>query len=137
MVKSDLTSESWQKNLYVIAIAEFVVIMGFSFVTPFMPLFIQRLGNFTTQEAALWAGIATGSGGIAMFLSAPVWGIVADRWGRKPMLLRAQFGSAIVLALAGMSPSIHLLHWPPYYARSAQWHGGRRLSPGGDNDSER
>lgn len=104
-----MVSESWQKNLYVIAIAEFVVIMGFSFVTPFMPLFIQELGNFTSKEAAFWAGIATGSSGIAMFLSAPVWGIVADRWGRKPMLLRAQFGSSIVLALAGLSPNVYCL----------------------------
>ena len=99
--------ESWRKNLYAIAIAEFVVLMGFSFVNPFMPLFIQELGNFTSQEAAFWAGIAIGSGGIAMFLSAPVWGIVADRWGRKPMVLRSQFGSAIVLALAGLSPNVY------------------------------
>ena len=99
--------ESWRKNLYVIAVAEFVVILGFSFVTPFMPLFIQELGDFTSQKAVFWAGIATGVAGIAMFLSAPVWGIVADRWGRKPMLLRAQFGSAIVLTLAGLSPNVY------------------------------
>lgn len=107
MDRSGPILKTWQKNLYVIAIAEFVVIMGFSFVIPFMPLFIQRLGNFTSQEAALWSGIATGSCGIALFLSAPVWGIISDRWGRKPMLLRAQFGSAIVLALAGISPNIY------------------------------
>jgi DHA1 family multidrug resistance protein-like MFS transporter len=102
-------SESWRRNLYVIAVAEFLVIMAFSFVTPFMPLFIQKLGNFTSQEAAFWAGIATGSSGIAMFLSAPVWGMLADRWGRKPMVLRAQFGGAIVLALAGLSPNVYCL----------------------------
>lgn len=99
--------ESWRKNLYTIAIAEFVVLMGFSFINPFMPLFVQKLGNFTTQDAAFWTGIAIGSSGIAMFLSAPLWGIVADRWGRKPMVLRAQFGSAIVLALAGLSPNVY------------------------------
>ncbi len=101
--------ESWRRNLYVISIAEFVVIAGFGFVTPFMPLFIQKLGNFTNQEAAFWAGIATGSSGIAMFLSAPGWGIVADRWGRKPMVLRAQFGLAAVLTLAGLSPNVYYL----------------------------
>jgi MFS transporter, DHA1 family, multidrug resistance protein len=99
--------ESWRKNLYAIVIAEFVVLMGFSFINPFMPLFVQKLGNFSNQEAAFWSGIAIGSGGIAMFLSSPVWGIVADRWGRKPMVLRAQFGSAIVLALSGLSPNVY------------------------------
>lgn len=104
-----MVSESWRKNLYAIFIAEFVVIMGFNFVNPFMPLFIQELGNFTNREAALWAGIATGSSGVAMFFSAPVWGIVADRWGRKPMVLRAMFGSAVVLALTGLVPNIYYL----------------------------
>ena len=81
--------------------------MGFSFVTPFMPLFIQELGAFTTQQAAFWAGMATSATGIAMFFSAPLWGIVADRWGRKPMVLRAMFGAGVVLALVGLAPNIY------------------------------
>jgi DHA1 family multidrug resistance protein-like MFS transporter len=104
-----MVPELWRRNLYVIAIAEFIVLTAFSFVTPFMPLFVQQLGNFTNHDAAFWAGIATGSAGIAMFLSSPLWGIVADRWGRKPMVLRAQFGSGIVLALAGLSPNVYYL----------------------------
>jgi len=81
--------------------------MGFSFVNPFMPLFIQELGAFTTQQAAFWAGIAISASGIAMFFSAPLWGIVADRWGRKPMVLRAMFGAGVVLALVGLAPNIY------------------------------
>jgi DHA1 family multidrug resistance protein-like MFS transporter len=102
-------SESWKKNLYAIVVAEFLVLIGFSFVQPFMPLFIQEIGNYTNRETAFWAGIATGITGIVMFFSAPLWGIVADRWGRKPMVLRAQFGSAIVLALMGLSPNVPFL----------------------------
>lgn len=104
-----MASEHWQRNLFAIFISEFLVMVGFNFVTPFMPFFIQDLGKFTDREAALWAGIATGSSGIAMFFSAPVWGILSDRWGRKPMVLRAQFGSAITLALTGLVPNIYLL----------------------------
>ncbi len=104
-----MVSESWRKNLYTIFIAEFVVLMGFSFVNPFMPLFIQKLGNFNNREAALWAGIASGASGIAMFFTAPLWGVIADRWGRKPMLLRSFFGSAVVLFLTGLTPNIYFL----------------------------
>ena len=104
-----MTSESWQRNLYAIFAAEFIVIMGFSFVNPFMPLFIQELGAFTNQQAAFWAGIATSASGIAMFFSAPIWGIVADRWGRKPMVLRAMFGAGTVLALMGLASNIYLV----------------------------
>ncbi len=102
-----MISESWRKNLYTIFVAEFIVIVGFSFVSPFMPLFIQDLGTFTSQKAAFWAGIATSASGIAMFFSAPLWGIVADRWGRKPMVLRAMFGAGVVLALIGLAPNIY------------------------------
>ncbi len=83
--------------------------MGFSFVNPFMPLFIQELGAFTNQQAAFWAGIATSASGIAMFFSAPLWGIIADRWGRKPMVLRAIFGAGTVLALIGLAPNIYIV----------------------------
>ncbi len=83
--------------------------VGFSFVFPFMPLFIKELGNFTSREAAVWAGVAEGVGGIALFFSSPLWGIMADRSGRKPMVLRAMFGSAAVIALIGLSPNVPYL----------------------------
>ncbi len=104
-----MTSEPWQKNLFAITVAEFVVIMGTDSVTPFMPLLVQRLGNFTNEQAAFWAGIATGATGIAMFLAAPLWGIIADQWGRKPMVLRAMFGAAVITALTGLAPNIYYL----------------------------
>lgn len=109
MFSSDTASGSWQKNLYAVFVAELVVMVGFSFVFPFMPLFIKELGNFTSREAAVWAGVAEGVGGIALFFSSPLWGIMADRSGRKPMVLRAMFGSAAVIALIGLSPNVPYL----------------------------
>jgi len=109
MASSDTASVSWQKNLYAVFVAELLVMTGFSFVYPFMSLFIEKLGNYTTQEAAFWAGIAAGASGIAMFLSAPIWGIVADRVGRKPMVLRAIFGGAVIVGLMGLAPNVPLL----------------------------
>ncbi len=104
----ETVSVSWRKNLYLMVATEFVVIMAFSFVNPFLSLFIQRLGGFDTQKTALWAGLALGGGGIAMFLSAPVWGSIADRWGRKPMVLRSMFGAAVILVLMGIVSNVYL-----------------------------
>ncbi len=109
MASSDTASESWQKNLYAVFVAQLLVMAGFSFVFPFMPLFIEEVGKFTSQEAAFWAGIAGGASGIAMFFSAPLWGIMADRWGRKPMVIRAMFGSAVVVGLIGLAPNVTFL----------------------------
>ena len=102
-----MASEPWRRNLYVMFFAEFIVIMGFSFVVPFMPLYVQELGDFSGDEAALWSGIAIGISGISLFLSGPFWGIISDRWGRKPMVLRAVFGCAVVLVLAGFAPNVY------------------------------
>jgi MFS transporter, DHA1 family, multidrug resistance protein len=109
MISSNPITNNWQKNLYAMFIAELVVMAGFSFVFPFMPLYIEKLGNYTYQQAAFWAGIAEGTCGIAMFLTSPLWGLMADRMGRKPMVLRAIFGSAAVVALIAISPNVPFL----------------------------
>lgn len=103
----DKASEPWRRNLYIISAVEFVVLMAFGFTSPFMPLFIQGLGNFTDREAAFWSGLATSASGIGMLLTGPVWGIIADRWGRKPMVLRAMFGIAALSAAIGISPNVY------------------------------
>jgi DHA1 family multidrug resistance protein-like MFS transporter len=105
----NLLSEPWQRNLFIIALAEFFAIVGFTLYLPFLPLLIQKLGNMGSDGAAFWSGIANGGAGLAMFISAPLWGIIADRWGRKPMLLRAQLGGVIVSALFIFAPNIYYL----------------------------
>jgi MFS transporter, DHA1 family, multidrug resistance protein len=104
----DLAAENWKRNLYVMFVTEFIVMLGFSFVIPFMPLFVRELGDFSSAEASRWSGIAVGISGISLFISGPIWGIVSDRWGRKPMVLRALFGSAVVLLLSRFSPNIYV-----------------------------
>jgi MFS transporter, DHA1 family, multidrug resistance protein len=103
-----MPSETWRKNLYVMFVAEFIVILGFSFIMPFLPLYIQGLGDFTNSEAAFWSGISMGVSSIALFLSGPLWGVVSDRVGRKPMVLRALFGSAVIQTLAALAPNIYI-----------------------------
>jgi MFS transporter, DHA1 family, multidrug resistance protein len=108
-ISRNLIFKPWRRNLLIIALAEFITIVAFGAYVPFLPLFIQRLGNLGSDEAAFWSGIATGGAGIAMFISAPIWGIIADRWGRKPMLIRAQIGGAIIAALFALAPNIYFL----------------------------
>ncbi|MGE3272504.1 MAG: MFS transporter [Chloroflexota bacterium] len=82
----------WRRNLYVVWFATFASLTGGSLVQPFLPLFINRdLGIADPGVAAIWFGLATSGGGVAQALMAPIWGILADRHGRKAMLVRAQF----------------------------------------------
>ena len=104
-----MTLESWQKNLATIFAAELLAIMAFTFVDPLMPLYIQQVGGFITKQAAFWSGVAAGGLGVALFSASPLWGLVADRIGRKPMVLRAMFGGALIVTLMGFAPNIYFL----------------------------
>jgi MFS transporter, DHA1 family, multidrug resistance protein len=84
--------DGWRRNLYVIWFATFASLTGGSLVQPFLPLFINRdLGVSDPGTAAIWFGVATSGGGVAQAIMAPIWGVLADRHGRKAMLVRAQF----------------------------------------------
>ena len=88
---------------------EFFVLMSYSFPYPFMPMLIQTMGKFTDREAAFWTGLASAVMGIMMFISAPIWGMIADRWGRKPMVIRAMFGIAIISVAMALVPNVYWL----------------------------
>lgn len=90
---------SWRRNLYALWIAQLLAIVGFSMRTPFLPFFLGDLGVDTIEGQTLWAGVVNAAGAGVMAITAPIWGTVADRHGRKPMLMRAQFSSFITIGL--------------------------------------
>lgn len=85
----------------VLIFAQLVATMGITFVMPFMPLYVQELGIDSERQATAWAGILNGSAGVTMALTAPLWGRLADRVGRKAMLLRATLAASVVVGLMG------------------------------------
>lgn len=108
-ITKSLAFTSWQKNLAANFAAELLAMAAFSFVDPLLPLYIQQVGGFTTKEAAFWAGTAASGMAVAMFLISPLWGLLADRFGRKGMVLRAMFGGAAILSLISLAPNIYLI----------------------------
>ena len=105
----DTTSAHWVRNLAVIWLAQFVTLMGFSFVFPFVPLFVQELGITDPAQAALWAGISSTAQGLTMFLASPIWGMIGDRYGRKLNVLRAMIGGGILTGLSGLVGNVYQL----------------------------
>ena len=104
-----MNQTSWRRNLYIIFAVEFFVLMSYSFPSPFLPMLIQTMGKFTDREAAFWTGIASAIMGVTLFITAPVWGIIADRWGRKPMVIRAMFGITAVSVAMAVVPNVYWL----------------------------
>lgn len=98
--------EIWEKNLYAVWVAQFLALMGANLVFPFIPFFIQDLGVESADSAALWSGVAGTATGVMLFVSSPLWGSLADRFGRKNMLLRAYLGALITITLQAVVQSL-------------------------------
>jgi len=101
--------ERWQRTLLVMAIAQTFSILGFSFVVPFLPLYVQQLGVHGTTRITLWAALLSGGSAIGMAVASPIWGVLADRYGRKIMVMRAAFSAALIIGLMGLVTSVYQL----------------------------
>ena len=86
-----------------------IAIAGFSVTLPFMPYYVQELGISGVDQVAFWAGLTTSAQATTMALLAPIWGSLADRYGRKIMVVRAMFGGAIVIGAMGFTQNVYQL----------------------------
>ncbi|MCM3040553.1 MFS transporter [Paenibacillus motobuensis] len=89
--------ETWKKNLWVLWVGSFIVSSSFSMVIPFLPLFLIDLG--VSKHIELWSGVLFSSAFLAGAISSPFWGAVGDKYGRKPMIIRAGFVLCVIYLL--------------------------------------
>lgn len=83
-----MADNSWKRNLLVLWLGTFLVSMAYTVSIPFMSIFLQNdLGVQSHLE--LWTGVVFAITFLAAALIAPFWGSMADKYGRKPMMLRA------------------------------------------------
>lgn len=99
----------WRQNLYALWIGNFATGAGSSMSLPFLPLFITTMGNFPKAELTFYSGLAFSITFLSQAIVSPLWGKLADRTGRKPMLMRAGIGMAITATLTGFSPNVWTL----------------------------
>jgi MFS family permease len=91
---------NWRRNLAALWFAEFMAIFGFSFAFPFLSIFISKdLGVHPGHDLDLWTAASASASGLALAIASPIWGVLGDRFGRKPMLIRSMVGGAITVGL--------------------------------------
>ena len=88
---------SWKKNLFAVTAASFVGFTGFTLVMPFLPLYVAQLVVSDVGEIALWSGLSLGVTPAVTALMAPLWGRLADRFGRKIMVERSLVSFVFVM----------------------------------------
>jgi MFS family permease len=100
------TDTHWQRNLAVCMFGSFTTIIAMTLLLPFLPLYVEQLGVKDHAAIVQWSGAAYGATFFSAALVAPLWGRLADRYGRKPMLIRASLGMAVAMALIGLAGNV-------------------------------
>jgi DHA1 family multidrug resistance protein-like MFS transporter len=100
---------NWKRNLWIIWFSEFTSIIGFAIVMPILPFYVQELGVTDPDAVTFWSGAIFSAQAVTMGIMAPIWGALADRLGRKPMVVRAMFGGAVVIGLMGFATNVQQL----------------------------
>ncbi|MEH4626675.1 DHA1 family multidrug resistance protein-like MFS transporter [Grimontella sp. AG753] len=97
---------NWKRNLTVAWVGCFLTGAAFSLVMPFLPLYVELLGVTGHSALNMWSGLVFSITFLFSAMASPFWGGLADRKGRKIMLLRSALGMAIVMALMGFAQNI-------------------------------
>src|SRR5580692_8595737 len=79
----------------------FIDIVGFSMLIPMLPYFVTHFG-----ASAVVVGLLMATFSFCQFVSAPLWGSISDRIGRKSVLIVSQIGATIGWVMLGLASPI-------------------------------
>jgi MFS family permease len=99
----------WRRNLYVCLFGSFVNMAGMTILLPFLPNYVRDLGVSDEKAVVFWSAAAFSASFIAAGMVSPIWGWLADLYGRKPMLVRASLGMTIAISAMGLAHDVYQL----------------------------
>ncbi len=95
-------SPAWKVTLATMLAVQSLMSLSFTFLTPIMPLYLPELGVETDFHLYLWAGALGSTSSFVAAFASPLWGRMADRYGRKLMVLRSAFAISLCTVLMGV-----------------------------------
>jgi len=106
---ADRNTLHWKRNLVICVFGSFTTLVSLTLLLPFLPVYVEQLGVRHSAAIVEWSGIAFGATFLGTGLTAPLWGYLSDRYGRKPMLVRAAIGMALLMPLIGLAHNVYQL----------------------------
>ncbi len=101
--------EPWQRDQYLVVLTVALAQFGSDLSQPFLPLYVRELGVIDLHDAAFWSGLVVGVAPLSSGLMGPFWGTMADRFGRKAMVLRALVLISLMQFAMAFVPDVHWL----------------------------
>ncbi len=89
----------WKRNLVVLGVVQTLTMVAFSSYFSLVPYYLLELGAGGTAQATAWTAIYGTGSALAMMISAPMWGSLGDRRGRKLMLTRATLSGTVTICV--------------------------------------
>src|SRR5512146_3441561 len=94
---------SWIWLLMLFTFGSFIETVFYGQLTAFTPLYLPKLG-ISIQDIALWTGLISSFSGLLGLPFLPFWGALADRYARKPIIIRSfivELAAGLVALAAG------------------------------------
>lgn len=85
---------------------QFVMSMALTAMAPILPLFLTELGVQPGGPVEFWSGVLSSLNFLVAAIASPVWGSVADHYGRRVMVLRSSLAICFFTLLMGFSQSL-------------------------------
>ena len=98
-----MMSHSWRQNLLVVWISQFMSMLSFSSSYTFIPFYFETIG-VQASELGMYVALFSAAGNFTFCVFAPIWGMLADVYGRRVMLIRANLGAALLLPMMPLIP---------------------------------
>ena len=105
----------WVRMTILFTIAGFFEVAAYGQITAFTPLYLPRLG-VELSAVPFWVGAITSFSSVVGLPFLPFWGALADRYGRKPLIIRSFVAAFAALALTVLAPNV----WVFTFARAVQ-----------------
>jgi DHA1 family tetracycline resistance protein-like MFS transporter len=93
------------RRLMTILLIVFVQMLGAAMILPILPLYAQREFNMSPQTITLLVTAFFA----AQFLAGPYLGRLSDKYGRVPVLILSQIGTAVSFFMLALAPSVAFL----------------------------
>jgi len=105
----------WVRMTILFTIAGFFEVAAYGQITAFTPLYLPQLG-VELSAVPFWVGAITSFSSVVGLPFLPFWGALADRYGRKPLIIRSFVAAFAALALTALAPNV----WVFTFARAVQ-----------------
>jgi MFS family permease len=101
------TPSGWRRMLTLFTLATFIEVIAYGQLSAFTPLHLPKIG-VAPDDVPIAVGLISAGVNLFGLLFLPFWGVLADRFGRKPLIIRSFAATGAGLAVAAVAQNVWL-----------------------------